>query len=135
MLQEGVNADKLSHEDYLNAPGESFSIKLDTAGTYGYYCEPHQGAGMQGTITVNVSRPALGQAGGRARGAGGRGWPTRPLHGWLGARRAPCHRVLCWLFHVSTAQVLFEWGLAARGRPVVTALTPLPPPPPPQPLQ
>ena len=44
----GVNAEALGHEDYLNAPGESFSQKFDVAGTYGYYCEPHQGAGMQG---------------------------------------------------------------------------------------
>jgi plastocyanin len=51
--QAGVNAEALSHEDYLNAPGESFTIKLDTAGEYGYYCEPHQGAGMAGKITVN----------------------------------------------------------------------------------
>jgi len=43
-----VNADAISHEDYLNAPGESFSIKFDTAGEYGYFCEPHQGAGMAG---------------------------------------------------------------------------------------
>ena len=50
--QSGVNADAISHEDYLNAPGESFSVKFDTAGTYGYYCEPHQGAGMAGKITV-----------------------------------------------------------------------------------
>ncbi|MDA9787947.1 plastocyanin/azurin family copper-binding protein, partial [bacterium] len=27
--------------------------KFDVAGTYGYYCEPHQGAGMQGKIIVN----------------------------------------------------------------------------------
>ena len=47
-----MNADALGHEEYLNAPGESFTIKLDTAGTYGYYCEPHQGAGMKGSITV-----------------------------------------------------------------------------------
>ncbi|KAI3431670.1 hypothetical protein D9Q98_004717 [Chlorella vulgaris] len=49
----GVNADALSHEDYLNAPGESFSVKFDTAGDYSFYCEPHQGAGMAGKITVN----------------------------------------------------------------------------------
>lgn len=48
----GVNADGLSHEEYLNAPGESFSVKLEKAGTYGYYCEPHQGAGMAGKIIV-----------------------------------------------------------------------------------
>jgi hypothetical protein len=43
-----VNADAISHEDYLNAPGESFSLSFDTPGTYGFYCEPHQGAGMAG---------------------------------------------------------------------------------------
>merc|ERR1719440_159437 len=48
----GVNADALSHEDYLNGPGETVSNTFDTPGTYGYYCEPHQGAGMAGTIVV-----------------------------------------------------------------------------------
>lgn len=47
-VPEGVNAEAISHEDYLNAPGETFAIKLDTAGSYSYYCEPHQGAGMAG---------------------------------------------------------------------------------------
>merc|ERR1712100_997468 len=45
-------ADAISHEDYLNGPGEKVTNKFDTPGTYGYYCEPHQGAGMQGTIIV-----------------------------------------------------------------------------------
>ena len=49
----GVNADAISHEDYLNGPGEKVTNKFDVAGTYGYYCEPHQGAGMQGTIVVS----------------------------------------------------------------------------------
>jgi plastocyanin len=48
----GVNVEALSHEDYLNAPGETVSSKFTTAGTYGYYCEPHQGAGMKGKIVV-----------------------------------------------------------------------------------
>merc|ERR1712137_439676 len=48
----GVDADALSHEDYLNGPGETVSNTFDTPGTYGYYCEPHQGAGMAGTIIV-----------------------------------------------------------------------------------
>ena len=48
----GVNADKLSHEDLLNGPGDSVSTKFDTPGTYEYYCEPHQGAGMQGKVVV-----------------------------------------------------------------------------------
>jgi plastocyanin len=51
-LQGGENADALSHEDYLNAPGETVSSKFGTAGTYEYYCEPHQGAGMKGKVIV-----------------------------------------------------------------------------------
>lgn len=47
-----MNADAISHEDYFNAPGETYTVKLDTAGSYSYYCEPHQGAGMTGSITV-----------------------------------------------------------------------------------
>ena len=52
-VPDGVNADAISHEDYLNGPGEKVTNKFDTPGTYGYYCEPHQGAGMTGTIVVN----------------------------------------------------------------------------------
>ena len=48
----GVSADALSHEDYLNAPGDSVSSKFEVAGTYEYYCQPHQGAGMQGKVIV-----------------------------------------------------------------------------------
>eukprot|EP01025_Chloroclados_australasicus_P032366 TRINITY_DN32819_c1_g1_i1.p1 TRINITY_DN32819_c1_g1~~TRINITY_DN32819_c1_g1_i1.p1 ORF type:complete len:191 (+),score=28.74 TRINITY_DN32819_c1_g1_i1:1-573(+) len=51
-VPEGVDADALSNEDYLNAPGETVVRKLTIPGTYGYYCEPHQGAGMKGSITV-----------------------------------------------------------------------------------
>jgi len=51
-VPEGVAADSLGKEDYLNAPGETHTAKFDKAGTYGYYCEPHQGAGMKGKIIV-----------------------------------------------------------------------------------
>ena len=50
--QSGVNAESLSHEDYLNAKGETVTTTFKTAGTYGYYCEPHQGAGMAGKVIV-----------------------------------------------------------------------------------
>jgi plastocyanin len=30
-----VNADAISHEDYLNGPGEKVTNKFDVAGTYG----------------------------------------------------------------------------------------------------
>ncbi|KAL3143748.1 Carboxypeptidase Y [Trebouxia sp. C0009 RCD-2024] len=51
-IPEGVKADDLSHEDYLNAPGQKVSSKFSKPGTYGYYCEPHQGAGMAGKVIV-----------------------------------------------------------------------------------
>merc|ERR1712159_633050 len=51
-VPDGVNAEALSKEDYLNAPGETYTVKFDKAGSYGYYCEPHRGAGIKGKITV-----------------------------------------------------------------------------------
>merc|ERR1719440_1503078 len=51
-VPDGVDAATLSKEDYLNAPGETVEVKFSKAGTYGFYCEPHRGAGMKGTITV-----------------------------------------------------------------------------------
>merc|ERR1712182_197721 len=51
-VPDGVSADSLSREDYLNAPGETYEVKFDKAGEYSYYCEPHRGAGMQGKIIV-----------------------------------------------------------------------------------
>ena len=52
-IPSGVKVDDLNHEDYLNAPGESFSKTFKAPGTYSFYCEPHQGAGMKGSITVS----------------------------------------------------------------------------------
>ncbi|KAG8094200.1 hypothetical protein GUJ93_ZPchr0012g21205 [Zizania palustris] len=49
----GVDASKISQEEYLNSPGETFSITLTVPGTYAFYCEPHAGAGMVGKVTVN----------------------------------------------------------------------------------
>lgn len=51
-VPEGVNAEAISREDYLNAPGEKHTAKFSTAGSYSYYCEPHQGAGMVGKVIV-----------------------------------------------------------------------------------
>merc|ERR1711985_32801 len=51
-VPEGVDVGKISREDYLNAAGETYTVKFDKAGEYGYYCEPHQGAGMKGKIVV-----------------------------------------------------------------------------------
>jgi plastocyanin len=35
-IPAGVSADAISHEDYLNAPGETHTVKFDVAGTYAY---------------------------------------------------------------------------------------------------
>lgn len=51
-IPAGVDADAISHEDYLNGPGDTEYNTFDTPGEYGYYCEPHQGAGMVGKIIV-----------------------------------------------------------------------------------
>ncbi|GFE71963.1 plastocyanin [Chroococcus sp. FPU101] len=45
-------ATKISHKSLLFAPGESFETTFSEPGVYSYYCEPHRGAGMGGTITV-----------------------------------------------------------------------------------
>ena len=37
----------------LATTGASFQHTFNTPGTYDYYCEPHVGSGMTGTITVN----------------------------------------------------------------------------------
>lgn len=39
------------------SPGESFSMTFEegSAGTYSYFCIPHCGVGMTGTVTVDVS--------------------------------------------------------------------------------
>merc|ERR1712037_299959 len=51
-IPSGANADALSHEDFLNGPGETVSSTFTVPGTYEGYCEPHQGAGMGIKITV-----------------------------------------------------------------------------------
>ncbi len=46
------DADEHTHKGLAFAPGESFEETFDEPGTYAYYCEPHRGAGMAGTIVV-----------------------------------------------------------------------------------
>ncbi|KAJ6829698.1 plastocyanin, chloroplastic [Iris pallida] len=54
-IPAGVDAAAISmkEEDYLNGPGETYSVTLKEKGTYSFYCAPHQGAGMVGKVTVN----------------------------------------------------------------------------------
>ena len=44
--------EELSHPDLAFAPGESWTKTFASAGTYEFYCEPHRGAGMVGTVVV-----------------------------------------------------------------------------------
>lgn len=43
----------LSRESLMFSPGESQDIQFPDAGDYEFFCGPHQGAGMVGTIHVN----------------------------------------------------------------------------------
>jgi len=43
----------LSRESLMFNPGESQDITFADAGDYDFFCGPHQGAGMVGTIHVN----------------------------------------------------------------------------------
>ena len=43
----------LSRESLMFSPGELQDIKFADAGDYDFFCGPHQGAGMVGTIHVD----------------------------------------------------------------------------------
>jgi|TARA_A100001388_G_scaffold218642_1_gene169237 plastocyanin len=43
----------LSRESLMFSPGESQDITFTDPGDYEFFCGPHQGAGMTGTIHVN----------------------------------------------------------------------------------
>ena len=45
--------DELSHEALAMMPGEEFDITFSEVGDYTFWCDPHKGAGMIGTIHVN----------------------------------------------------------------------------------
>ncbi|HEY9620193.1 MAG TPA: plastocyanin [Crinalium sp.] len=52
---EKALASKLSHDQLMFSPGETYEVTFSAdlpAGTYTYYCAPHRGAGMVGKITV-----------------------------------------------------------------------------------
>ena len=44
---------ELSHEGLVMLPGEDFEVVFSDEGDYTYWCAPHKGAGMIGTIHVN----------------------------------------------------------------------------------
>ena len=45
--------DELSHDALALMPGEEFDVTFAEAGDYTYWCAPHKGAGMIGTVHVN----------------------------------------------------------------------------------
>jgi plastocyanin len=51
MFEDKALSDK-SHDAMMFSPGESYEVTFDSAGTFSYYCAPHRGAGMAGTVTV-----------------------------------------------------------------------------------
>ena len=51
-VPSGVNAEKISMDGQLGEEGATYTTKLDTAGSYSYYCEPHRGAGMNANLIV-----------------------------------------------------------------------------------
>mmetsp|Transcript_11264 Transcript_11264/g.27050 ORF Transcript_11264/g.27050 Transcript_11264/m.27050 type:complete len:235 (-) Transcript_11264:179-883(-) len=51
-IPSGVDQEKISMDDQLGEEGDTFTMKFDTAGEYGYYCEPHRGAGMNAVLIV-----------------------------------------------------------------------------------
>ena len=51
-VPSGVDAESISMDDQLGDEGATYTKKFDTAGTYGYYCEPHAGAGMKAQLIV-----------------------------------------------------------------------------------
>ncbi|NET67831.1 MAG: plastocyanin [Moorea sp. SIO1G6] len=48
------DAPSLTHKNMLMAKGSSYTSTFDEPGTYSYYCAPHRGAGMGGTIIVEA---------------------------------------------------------------------------------
>merc|ERR1719263_2437934 len=51
-IPSGVSQEAISMDDQLGDEGATFTMKFGTAGKYSYYCEPHRGAGMLGTLVV-----------------------------------------------------------------------------------
>ena len=49
---ESERAAKNRVSEGLIAPGESYEHPFDQAGTYGYFCIPHESSGMVGTVQV-----------------------------------------------------------------------------------
>jgi len=51
-VPEGVEASDISQQGNLAKEGDTFQQTFNVAGTYGYFCAPHRGAGMVATVEV-----------------------------------------------------------------------------------
>ena len=51
-IPSGVSQESISMDDQLGDEGATYTKSFSTKGSYGYYCEPHAGAGMLGTLIV-----------------------------------------------------------------------------------
>jgi plastocyanin len=54
-MPDGVESSSVSmpEGEQLADEGATFSMKFEKPGKYGYYCEPHRGAGMQAELVVS----------------------------------------------------------------------------------
>jgi plastocyanin len=52
-IPDGVSQEAISMDDQLGDEGATYSKKFDVKGSYGYYCEPHRGAGMAAQMVVS----------------------------------------------------------------------------------
>jgi plastocyanin len=54
---KGAKLGAASTSPYLIAPGQSYDLVIDSRfpdGAYTFVCEPHEGMGMRGTLTVGA---------------------------------------------------------------------------------
>jgi len=51
-IPNGVDMEKITMDDKLMKEGDSYTVKFDVKGDYGYYCEPHRAAAMNGSVHV-----------------------------------------------------------------------------------
>jgi halocyanin-like protein len=69
-----VHQDGDFESDLYTAPGVNYEYTFDEDGIYNYYCTPHRGLGMKGSVVVGSDYPTAGG------GEGGAATPLNPEH-------------------------------------------------------
>ena len=59
-----VHQDGDFESDLYTAPGVNYEYTFDDDGIYNYYCTPHRGLGMKGSVVVGSDYPTAGGGGG-----------------------------------------------------------------------